>query len=502
MTQHEALTDLRTALIEIQHLGSAAALLSWDQETYMPKGGVAGRAAVLSSLSGQAHEQFTAAAIGNLLDRLEGLAEGELSAPERALVREVRRDFDRSTRVPTSLVRELAEARSTGLSAWQEARGNDRFDQFAPHLSRLVELKQRVAEAIGGGASHYDTLLDEYEPGATQADLETLFGRLTTELQELLSEIVASDRPVDTGPVQRAYDPATQRAFAEDVIREMGFDLDRGRIDRAAHPFCSGIHPGDVRLTWRSADDDLRPALFGLIHEAGHGLYEQGLPAEWNGTPLGEATSLGVHESQSRLWENMIARSLPFWRRFLPVFQGRFPGLADDVDADAMFRAVNEVRPSFIRVEADELTYNLHIALRFQIEKELFAGALSVDELPDAWNEQMETLLGIRPETDADGVLQDIHWAMGAFGYFPTYTLGNLYAAQLLETAKQELGSIDELVEQGEFGRLRQWLADKIFQHGRRYTPRDLIREATGKEPSPDAFLDYARDKFRGIYGD
>ncbi len=470
----------------------------------MPHRAVEGRAAVLSTMAALAHERFVHPRVRDLLARVEHHAAADPDAftpADRALLRETRRDLDRATKVDKELVREIAEAESKALAAWQDARKASDFAAFAPHLRRLVELKRRVADAVGFAETRYDALLDEYESGMTVRTLAALFAELESALTPLVARVAGSKRLVDTSPLRRAVDPEVQKEFALDVVRAMGFDLDAGRIDRSAHPFCTGIHAGDVRLTWRSRDDDLRPALFGIIHEAGHGLYEQGLPAELARDPVGNAASLGVHESQSRLWENMVARSRPFWSRFLPALKARCPGRFDDVDVTAVFRAANEMKPSAIRVEADELTYNLHILLRFDLERALFADELSIDELPAAWNDGMKQRLGVAPSSDAEGVLQDIHWAMGAFGYFPTYTLGNLYAAELLAAARRELPDLDASIARGEFAPLLGFLRRTIHSRGCLVPPRRLIAEAVGHEPTAKPFLDYIRAKVEEIYG-
>jgi carboxypeptidase Taq len=496
MNAREHLERLLDAWKEIHDVNSAAALLGWDQEAYMPKLGIEGRSQVLATLAGIAHDRLTSHQVGAALAALaEPAASDALDDDARAMVREAKRDHDRAVRVPRALVTELAEAESRALVCWQQARADNRFSDFAPHLTRLLDLKRRFAEAVGYAEAPLDALLDEYEPGATVSRLAPLFEGLRERLVPL---VAAAAAPSDAalGPVRRAVAPDTQKEFALAVVRAMGFDLDSGRLDASTHPFCTGIHGGDVRLTWRSDAADLRPAFFGIVHEAGHGLYEQGLPGHWQRTPLGDAASLGVHESQSRLWENMVARSRPFWSHFLPVLKRAAPGTFDDVQLDAMVRAVNHVTPSPIRVEADELTYNLHVVLRFELERDLFAGTLAIADLPAAWNDGMQRLLGIRPTNDAEGVLQDIHWAMGAFGYFPTYTLGNLYAAQLHEKAAADLGDLDAAIGRGELVPLRDWLREKVHRHGRRLRPAELIRAATGSDPGPDAFLRYAEAKF------
>lgn len=499
MTTHPAFTRLRSILLESHALSSASALLSWDQETMMPERGIDARAQVMAQLAGLAHERFVRAETAAALEALER-AGSDLDDDVQAIVRETRRDYDRATKVDKELVTALAEAQSLGQDAWQRARAAADFRAFAPALTRLIDLKQAYAHAVNPDVEALDVLLDDHEAEMSTAVLDTLFAALKARLVPLVESITSSGVVVDTSPLRRPLALETQLAFARTVTSAMGFSSDAGRVDGSAHPFCIGIHPGDVRLTWRGQVDDLRPALFGLMHEAGHGLYEQGLPDAWVGTPLGSAVSLGIHESQSRLWENMIGRSRSFWVAFLPRLQASAPGVYDDVDVDAITRAANEVRPSLIRVEADELTYNLHVAIRFEIERDLFRGRLAVDALPQAWDDAYEALLGVRPQDAAQGVLQDVHWSMGAFGYFPTYTLGNLYAAQFLEQARADLPDLDGMVERGELLPLREWLRERIHRHGRKYPPRELVKRVTGREPHSEPFLRYLEAKLLPIY--
>lgn len=492
------LNDLVAQLRECSDLGAAGALLAWDQETGMPAKGIDGRSSALSTIAGLSHERFTRSQVRDTLAAAEGLT--DLPPAEQALLRETRRDFDRATKVPGDLVRRIARAASQAQAAWVTAKEARDFQAFLPHVQSLLELKTEYAHAVGFAEVPLDALLDDHEAGATVRSIDAQFESLKSELVPLVHAVLSSGTAVDTGPLRRSFDQDTQRAFSADVARAMGFDFEAGRIDRSAHPFCIGIHRGDVRLTWRGQPDDLRPALYGIVHEAGHGLYEQGLPPDRSGTPLCEAVSLGVHESQSRLWENMVGRSRAFWTCFLPRLKERFPGVLDDVTEDAIYHAANEVTPSLIRVEADELTYNLHIILRFELERALFAGDLAARDLPGAFADGMARMIGVRPAHDGDGVLQDVHWSMGAFGYFPTYTLGNLYAADLFEAADRDLGGLDALIEKGELMPLREWLRAKIHVHGRSSTPRDLVANAIGKEPSQDAFMRYARAKFGEVY--
>jgi carboxypeptidase Taq len=418
-------------------------------------------------------------------------------------VRELRYDWDRATKIPRELVMEIAAAESAALEAWRDARPKSDWNAFAPHLEKLVGLAIRRVTLLGFAKNPYDGLLDDYERGATEAKLALLFTDLQKRLAPLVGKVFDHRDRVDGRCVRRPLDVGRQAEFGLAVIRRMGFDLDAGRVDLSSHPFCTGIGHGDVRLTRRFVKDDLRPALYGIVHEAGHGLYEQGLAPELARTPLGEACSLGVHESQSRLWENIVGRSRAFWICFLPELQRHFPAEFRDVTADQMFRAVNEVDRSLIRVEADELTYNLHVLLRFELERALVQRRLAVADVPAAWNARVKELLGLVPKNDGEGCLQDIHWAMGALGYFPTYTLGNLYAAQLFETARQELGDLDApdgAIAKGELAPLREWLRAKVHCHGRRWLPAELVERATGAPPSAEPFLRYLGAKLADVY--
>jgi carboxypeptidase Taq len=503
MDPRAAYDELMRRYAEVGDLGAATSLLAWDQETMMPRKAAPSRARQLAALAGLRHERFTDPRIGELLSTCESTA-GSFSADgevARAQLRELRRDFDRATRIPRDLVEALAAAESAALEAWRDARAKSDWKAFAPHLRTLLDLLKRKVAALGFAEKPYDGLLDEYERGATEETLAKLFAALRERLAPLVAAVLARRGKVDASCARKELDAAKEAAFGESVIRAMGFDLEAGRIDRSAHPFCTGIARGDVRLTRRFTRGDLRPALYGIIHEAGHGLYEQGLPDDFDRTPLGEACSLGVHESQSRLWENVIGRSLPFWRHFLPELQRSFPGSFGEATAEQMWRAVNQVEASLIRTEADELTYNLHVLLRFELERALVRGELPVEDVPAAWNAKMRELLGIEPKNDAEGCLQDIHWSMGAIGYFPTYTLGNLYAAQLHEAARREIAGLEQQIGRGELLPLREWLRDKVHRHGRRYLPADLIERATGSKPGPEPFLRYLREKFGAIYG-
>lgn len=485
---------------EIKTLSSIGSLLYWDQETMMPQKGAEFRAQQIGAISALSHDRFVSDEMGRLLDELAGPAASGALGPEAAAnVRETRRLFDREKKLPTELVKEIAETQSLAQEAWVRARKADSFAEFAPWLEKNIALQKKVAELVGYEKEPYDALLDVYEPGARAAEIAPLFAALRAEIVPLVQAIQRSGRRPPA--LEGRFPREKQREFSLAVARDMGFDFEAGRLDISAHPFCSGFHPGDVRMTTRYDESDFRGALFGVMHEAGHALYEQGLDPRHTGTPMGEAASTGIHESQSRLWENLVGRSRPFWRHYYPKLQATFPDALGSLPFDDFYFAVNEVEPSLIRVEADEVTYNLHILLRFEIEQGLFAGRLSVSELPSLWKDKMEEYLGLRPPNDADGVLQDVHWSAGLFGYFPTYTLGNLFAAQFFAQAKKEIGDLDAKIGCGELAPLREWLREKIHRRGMLYRPQELCEAVTGKKLEPANFTGYLKTKFGELYG-
>ena len=493
----DALDQLHARLHRVEDLKNAAEVLSWDQETYMPEGGAAARAQQLSTLQTLAHEQFTSDDVGALLDQLE---DADLNALSADLVRVVRHDYERARRVPPALVTELSQAVSRAKQAWKAARAEDNFSTFAPHLEQLVDLNVQKARAIGYDATPYDALLDAYEPGMKTETVAQTFATLRDDLVPLVDAIADAPHP-DDDFLHRTFDPTQQQTFGEDVIRDVGFDFSRGRQDHSAHPFTTSFGTGDVRLTTRFESDFFPSGFFATLHEAGHGLYEQGFAEELARTPLADGASLGIHESQSRLWENQVGRSHAFWAHYFPALQGVFPDALGDVETNAFYRAVNKVEPSLIRVEADEVTYNLHIMLRFELERGLIEGTITVDELPALWNERMDDYLGIRPDTDADGVLQDIHWSLGAFGYFPTYALGTLMSAQFFAQATADLGDVEAHVAEGDFAPLLGWLRENVHQHGRRYRATELLERVTNEQLTATPWLDYIREKYGALYG-
>lgn len=474
-------------------LGSAQSLLGWDQETFMPPGAVEHRAAVRSHLSGLIHDGTVDPAFGELLD---GLAAADLDEARAANVRETVRDRDRAVKIPRELVTELSRVTAMAQQAWVKARADDDWPLFAPLLTQVVDLRRREAEAVGYDAEPYDALLDQYEPGARAAELEPLFAALRPALVELAGGIARRRDPQAAAALAGAWDPAAQERVCRRILEDMGFDFACGRLDTSAHPFTGGNHPTDVRLTTAYDPSDPAKAIYSTIHEGGHGLYEQGLPAAHAGTPLGEACGLGMHESQSRLWENQVGRSRAFMDYLLPLLREHFPERAAGLDADTLFRALNVVQPSLIRIDADEVTYNLHIALRFELERALFRGEIGVADLPGLWRERMTADLGVTPAGDRDGALQDIHWSFGALGYFPTYTLGNLYGATLHAAAGRDLGDLDAMVARGEFAPLLDWMRTHVHAHGRRWSGPELCRRATGRDLNTDDFLNHLRAKF------
>jgi carboxypeptidase Taq len=500
--QHDAAyADLIRRTREANVLASCGSLLNWDESTYMPRQGSAYRGEQMGLLARLGHEMITAPVIA---ERLATVESSELvrdpESDAAANVREIRRGYDRAVKVPAALVEELARVATRAQQAWRDSRKASDFAAFRPHLETIVALLRKKADAIGYRESRYDALLDEYEPGATAAEITSVFAALRADLVPLISAIAASGRKPNREILKREFPVDRQRLFGEEAAAAIGFDFDAGRLDETTHPFCSGIGPGDCRITTRYNVHHFNESFFGVLHEAGHGLYEQGLRPEHIGTPLGSACSLGIHESQSRLWENQVGRGRPFWEHFFPRARQTFASLRD-VSLDDWLFAINDVQPSFIRVEADEATYNLHIVLRFEIEQALLSGDIAVADLPGAWNEKFRQLLGLKVESDAQGCLQDIHWSLGGLGYFPTYTLGNLYAAQLMETARRDLPGLEGDFRTGTFARLKDWLNEKVHRPGQRYRAGELCRRVTGRPLDHRPLIAYLRGKYAPLYG-
>ncbi len=484
-------------------LSSCGAVLNWDRETYMPEGGGAHRAEQLSLLAGVSHEWSTLPRIGELLYLLQDHGPSNADSVDVAAnIREIGRTYRRATCLPRRLVEELARVTALAQHHWSEARASKSFSAFEPWLSQIISLKREEAAAVGFSdeGEPYDALLDEYEPGACSSEVAIVFEHLRQELVPLLNAIRGSRRVPDKSILHRYYPVEAQKKLAHQAAKLIGFDFHCGRMDITTHPFCSGFGPGDCRLTTRYDPQFFSSAFFGTLHEAGHGMYEQGLPAQAFGTPLGSAVSLGIHESQSRLWENLIGRSAAFWKYFYPETQKMFPDALGGVHPHQFLAAINTAGASFIRVEADEVTYNLHIMLRFELERDLITGRLQAADVPDAWNERFVRDFGILPENHAVGCLQDIHWSAGLMGYFPTYALGNMYAAQLFEAANVQLGNLNELSEKGDFRPLLEWLRIQVHQHGQRYTASDLIQRVSGKPLSDEPLVRHLRLRFSELY--
>ncbi len=495
--------ELRRLLRQAATLGSVGSALGWDQETFMPAGGGAHRADQLSTLAEMTHAKRTDPRIGELIHACESdknlLADGARAAN----IREIRRDYARATKLPGELVAEIAKTTSLAQDAWKDARAKSDFAQFAPWLTKVLGLMRTKGTLYGVPASGelYDALLDEYEPSATAAQIEAIFTPLQARLTPLVAELTgAKHRPLDA---LKGIDVPQQQqhAFGLEVLKAIGFDLRRGRLDTTTHPFCTELGPDDTRLTTRYNTSSCLEPLSSTMHEAGHGMYEQGLPkGEHYGEPLGEAISLGIHESQSRLWENLVGRSRAFWAWGLPVAKGLYKGKLDHLNLEQVYGAVNVVERSFIRVESDEATYNLHIMLRFGLERALVGGELAIKDLPGEWNKRFKGLIGLDVPDDRRGCLQDVHWAFGLVGYFPTYTLGNLYAAQWWEKMHADMPELDAQMARGEFGKIRGWLNTNVHAHGRHYHAGELCERVTGKPLSAEPYMRTLEGKLRPLY--
>ena len=488
-----AYEELLDRVRKYNYVGDGIGILRWDQEVTMPDAGTPARAKQMSALSSMHHDLLTDDEIGERLDELEAkMLDGEQSA----VVREIRRKHERAVRVPNDLVERISETTSNALPVWKEAKAEDDFDSFAETLQEIIELNREYAEEIDPDRDPYEVLFEEYEPYLGIDTAEEILTELRETLVPLIDDISESDADL-ADPFSGTYSDEAQEALVRDALDDLGYDWERGRLDTAPHPFSSG-NQFDARVTTRFLPDDPLDALGSTIHEFGHASYTLGLPQDDYGTPLGTDRDLSVHESQSRLWENHVGRSRPFWDHFAPTVTEH---LGVDATPRQFYEAANTVDPTnLIRVEADELTYHMHIVLRFEIERDLIHGDLDVEEIPAVWNDKMEEYLGIRPDTDSEGCLQDIHWTHGSFGYFPTYSLGSVLAAQLYAAAEEDLGSQDDNIRSAEFDPLMGWLNENVHAHGARYETDDLIQEATGEAFTADYFLDYATEKYGDLY--
>ncbi len=481
---------------ETSYLEGANSILGWDQETYMPPGGVQDRALQMATIAAMIHRRTVSNELTSLLKRVK---DGGLDGRSGAVYREINRGHRLARALPEEYVRELKKTTSIAQQAWAKARSDHDFASFSPHLSRIIELKKREAEYIGYEDTPYDALLDGFEPNTRTSYVTRIFHDLREKLVPIVKKITTSGVEIEDSFLRRDFPIQKQREVLTDLVTDMGYDLEHGRMDVVTHPFSTGT-PRDVRITTRFDEKNIKPALFACIHEAGHALYEQGFLEEHYNTPLGEPVSTSIHESQSRFWENIVGRSLPYWRRNLPTVKRAFGNL-DDVTPEMFHKAVNKVEPSYIRVEADEVTYNLHVMLRFEIETEMMDGKIETDEIPQVWNDKFEKYLGIEPPNDALGCLQDIHWSFGYIGYFPTYTLGNLYSAQFTESMISQIGELDHKVESGDLSTVLGWLRKNIHNHGKYYTADELVERITGGPLSENAFISYVKRKYTDIYG-
>jgi carboxypeptidase Taq len=501
MTTQSAYEELLTRMKELTLLGNTAGVLGWDQEVYMPGAGGPYRADQLSLLAGMCHQKFTDPKVGELIDQAL-TSPGDPLGDKAVNLREWKRSYERSKKLPQSLVEEMARVTSNAQVEWVEARKAKDFKRFQPWLEKIIALTQQQAECYGYEKNPYDALLEDYEPGLTSERLDQLFPPLKKRLAGLVAKITSAQKQPDLSILKRACPILLQQAFCRRLAEAIGFDFDRGRIDISAHPFTTGLGPGDTRITTRFEETNFENSFFSTLHEGGHGLYDQGLPSDDHyGTPRASAVSLGIHESQSRLWENLVGRGLPFWKFAFPELKKAFPGVFDDLSLENFYFAINHSAPSFIRTESDEVTYNLHVALRYDIEVALITGKLKAADVPAAWNQAMKESLGVTPPDDSKGCLQDVHWSHGSFGYFPTYTLGNLYSAQFFAAASKDAGPFEAKFEKGDFSPLKKWLNKNIHAEGQKYLAGELCEKVTGQPLTSDFFLDYLEKKFGALYG-
>lgn len=497
----EKVAQLKTHLYRSHDIGAASAVLDWDQQVHMPPGGAQARGEQSATLSALAHELFTSEETGRLLEAAEAEVAGmDYDADDASLIRVLRRNYDKMTKIPNALVAERAIVTAMAFEAWKQARAESNYALFQPHLERVMDVIQRIADALGYEEHPYDALLQNFEPGMRTSQVMRLFGDLKAGLVPLLQAITERGKPISDAFLSREYDVNRQWDFTLIVLRDIGYDFNRGRQDKAPHPFTTTFARNDVRLTTRLFSNRPQSAIFSSVHEGGHALYEQGTPERFERTALSGGATMGLHESQSRLWENMVGRSKSFWQHYLPILKAFFPEPLAGVTLDDFYRAVNVVQPDFIRVEADEVTYNLHIFVRFELEQALLSGELAVKDVPEAWNAKYREYLGITPRNDAEGCLQDVHWCSALVGYFPTYALGNLVAAQLYRRMKADIPSLEEGFARGEFLPLLEWMRTHVHAHGAKFTAPELLARELCEEISAQPLLDYMQARYSEIY--
>jgi carboxypeptidase Taq len=501
MNKEETFEQFTEKLEEIFHLRSAIAVLSWDQEVFMPQKGIESRAKTISNLSGFLHQKFTSSDFEKTILKVKKFYDKKILADEEACIfKEVWRDFEREKKLPLSFVKELSRVCSEGQNIWAKAKEKSDFKIFLPSLKKIIELKRKEAQLVGYNKNPYDAMLDIYEPYATTEEVSLVFDELKKFLLPFLRKIKKSKVKISSEKLNGKFPLKKQIEFNKFIAEKLGFDFEAGRLDESVHPFSTSFNPMDVRMTTRYSEKNLISSIMGTIHESGHSIYEQGLSADKFGTPLGESISTGIHESQSRIWENMVGRSKFFWKFFYPILQKKFPDPFGKISFDSFYRAINKVESDFIRIEADEITYNLHIIIRFEIEKELLDGSIQAEDLPKIWNDKMKEYFGLKVPNDALGVLQDVHWSGGNIGYFPTYVLGNLYSAQLFEASKKDILNLEEKISAGQFGHFKEWLRKNIHVHGKMYSAGELIEKVTGEKLSSQYFINYIKEKYSKIY--
>ncbi len=495
-----SLLALKSKLLELSYLKSTFAILDWDEQTYMPQKGSPIRANTKAYLAGLLHEKFTSPEFSKLLKEVKELNDaGKLDDTQQVVFREVYREWEREKKLPSEYVTTLAQTTSEAHHVWATARKNNDFKSFLPYLKKIVELKKQEAKYIGYKESPYDALLDTFEPNLTARDLDEIFQPLKEFLIPFIKQIKNSKVKIGRKIIQGKFPIQKQQELLDLLAQKMGFPLDRSRIDISAHPFTTNFNADDVRITVKYDPKDIMPAVGSLIHEMGHAFYELGIPTENFGTALGESISLGIHESQSRVWENQIGKSRNFWKYFYPSLRKIFPQFKL-VSFDDFYKAINMSKPSLIRIESDEVTYNLHIIIRYELERALIEDKIKVEDMPRLWNEKIKEYLGIKVPDDADGVLQDVHWSGGMIGYFPTYSLGNLYSAQFYRAAKKEIKDLEERVAKGDFEKFHKWLNKNIHMHGKYYSAAQLVKKVTGEELNSKYFIEYIRQKYSEIY--
>ncbi|MBM3136884.1 MAG: carboxypeptidase M32 [Chloroflexi bacterium] len=498
---NEKMKNLKALLAEVADLRAASAVLGWDQLVNMPEGGAEDRGEQIATLEGLIHIKSTSDEMGKLIEGLElDIKDLDQDSDDARLWRVCKRDFDKATKVTPEHVTEFARVSTVAQSVWEKAKPKSDFKSFQPYLEKLVELRRQYADFFKPWDHVYDPLLDDFEPGMKTVEVQEIFNQLRPKQVELIKSITAKPQ-VDKSFLSLDYPEKDQLAFGEMVITQFGYDWKHGRQDKSAHPFTTGFGLNDVRITTRFNTNYLPTALFGTMHECGHALFELGIDKKFNRTPLGGGASMAVHESQSRMWENLIGRSRPFWNQYYPKLKEMFPSQLGNVDLDTFYKGINAVEPSLIRVEADEATYNLHIMLRLEMEIALMEGSLAVKDAPEVWNEKINEYLGITPPNYEMGILQDVHWSFGGFGYFPTYALGNLVSAQIWETMAKDINDMDLQVEKGKFEGILGWLRENLHKYGAKYEPQELVEKVTGSKITPEPYIHYLENKYKEIYG-